>query len=84
MRERESMRMKNFIFKSSNNSDLSKILLRLEIMQREMRHQRDDLSDIKRRLTRVIGIVTGSTIVQREDEYPEEELDVNKDNARGN
>ncbi len=83
MRERESMRMKNFIFKSSNDSDLQKFSLTLRLIQAEARHQRDDLSDIKRRLTRVIGLLTDSAPVEREDEYPEEELGVNKDSNGG-
>ncbi len=77
------MRMKNFIFKSSNNSDLQKFSLTLAIMQKEMRHQRDDLSDIKRRLTRIIGLITDSAPVEREEEYPEEELGTSKDSRDG-
>ncbi len=43
MRERESMRMKNFIFKSSQATDLLKILQKLDIIQKEQRHARYDL-----------------------------------------
>ncbi len=75
--------MKNFIFKSRESLDLQKFSLKLQVMQQEMRHQRDDLSDIKRRLTRIITIMTSSTPVEREDEYPEEELDANKNNTEG-
>ncbi len=85
------MRMKNFIFKSSNDSDLQKFSLTLRLIQAEARHQRDDLSDIKRRLTRIITILTKSSPVLRQDElpieeeeYPEEELGTNKDNNEGN
>ncbi len=44
MRERESMRMKNFIFKSSdnNNSDLQKFSRTLETIQKQLRDLRDD------------------------------------------
>ncbi len=79
------MRMKNFIFKSSNNSDLQKFSLRLALIQTEMRHQRDDLSDIKRRLTRVIGLLTDSAVVDHSlEEYPEEELEnATKDSSGG-
>ncbi len=73
--------MKNFIFKSSNNSDLQKFWLKLEIMQKQLRDMRDDNSDIKRRLTRVISIMTESAPVEREEEYPEEEKDAHKDNT---
>ncbi len=83
MGERESMRMKNFIFKSSNNSDLQKFSLTLNIMQKQLRDLRDDQSDIKRRLTRVIGLLTDSTPVEREEEYPEEEIGTNKDIPEG-
>ena len=88
MDKRKSIGMKNFIFKSQNNFDLQKFSLKLEIMQKEMRHQRDDLTDIKRRLTRIITIMTAETIVQREDEppeveYPEEEIGTDKDIPEG-
>ncbi len=77
------MRMKNFIFKSSNDSDLQKFSLTLRLIQAEARHQRDDLSDIKRRLTRIIGLLNTTSEVEREDEYPEEELGANKDSRDG-
>ncbi len=83
MRKRESMRMKNFIFKSSNDSDLQKFSLTLRLIQAEARHQRDDLSDIKRRLTRIIELLNTTSEVEREDKYPEEELGVNKDSRDG-
>jgi len=35
--------MKNFIFKSKTDSDLLKILLKLEVIQKEQRHARYDL-----------------------------------------
>ncbi len=73
------MRMKNFIFKSSNNSDLQKFWLKLEIMQKQLRDMRDDNSDIKRRLTRVISIMTETAPVEREEEYPVEEENAHKD-----
>ncbi len=50
MRERESLRMKNFIFKSSNESGLTKIVSVLEIIQAEQRHARYDLQEIKKEL----------------------------------
>ncbi len=42
MRERESMRMKNFIFKSSSNTDLLKIFSQLDSIQKEQRANRYD------------------------------------------
>ncbi len=73
--------MKNFIFKSSNNTDLQKFSLTLRLIQAEARHQRDDLSDIKRRLTRIITILTKSSPVLRQDELPIEEEELEPDNS---
>ncbi len=50
MRERESMRMKNFIFKSSSDTDFKKIVSVLEIIQAEQRHARYDLQQIQKKL----------------------------------
>ncbi len=75
--------MKNFIFKSSNNSDLYKILLSLEIIKKQNRDLRQDLIDVKSRLTRQLTIMTGNTTVEREEEYPEEELGSNKNIPEG-
>ncbi len=77
------MRMKNFIFKSSNKSDLQKFWLKLEIIQKQLRDMRDDNSDIKRRLTRVISIMTETAPVEREEEYPVEEENAHKNNPGG-
>ncbi len=35
--------MKNFIFKSASKSDLYKILIKLDLLLTEQRHQRNDL-----------------------------------------
>ncbi len=51
MRERESMRMKNFIFKSSFTTDLLKIYQKLEIIQKEQRAARYDLQVITKQVT---------------------------------
>ncbi len=76
--------MKNFIFKSQDKPfDLQKFSLKLQVMQAEMRHQRDDLTDIKRRLTRIISILNDSAPIEREEEYPEEELGTDKTNTEG-
>ncbi len=79
--------MKNFIFKSSDNtSDLQKFSLTLRIMQKQLRDERDDLSDIKRRLTRIITILTESSPVIRQDELPveeEEQLEPDNSNLQG-
>ncbi len=40
--------MKNFIFKSSQDSDLLKILQKLDIIQSEQRHARYDLQVIQK------------------------------------
>ncbi len=46
--------MKNFIFKSSNNFDLHKISVLLELSMTEQRHQREDLQKIKRSLNLLV------------------------------
>ncbi len=79
--KRESMRMKNFF--SSPPEDLQNFSLVLNIMQKQLRDLRDDQSDIKRRLTRIIGLLTDTAPVEREEEYPEEELGITKDNRDG-
>ncbi len=66
------MKMKNFIFKSSNdNSDLLKIFVSLEIIKKQNRALRDDCSDLKSRLTQLARLTTDHTI---DEEYPEEEI----------
>ncbi len=79
--------MKNFIFKS-RDQDLQKfsperLELQLNVMQKQLRDLRDDCSDIKRRETRIIGLLTDSAPVEREEEYPEEEI-ANKDSPGRN
>ncbi len=44
------MRMKNFIFKSSQDTDLLKILQKLDVIQAEQRHARYDLQQIQKKL----------------------------------
>ena len=44
------MRMKNFIFKSSQDSDLQKFSLKLEIVQKQLRDLRDDNQIIQKDL----------------------------------
>ncbi len=86
MRERESMRMKNLFSSPSKTPDLQNFSLSLEITKKMIRELRDDNADIKRRLTRIIAIIqdNDSATVEREEEYPEEEIGTNKDNPRGN
>ncbi len=55
-------------------------------MQKQLRDERDDLSDIKRRLTRIITILTESSPVIRQDELPveeEEQLEPDNSNLQG-
>ncbi len=75
--------MKNLFSSPPITPDLQNFSLKLNIIQGEMRHQRDDLSDIKRRLTRIIGLLNTTAVVEREDEYPEEELGATKDSPDG-
>jgi len=83
MRERESMRMKNLFSSPSKTPDLQNFSLSLEITKKMIRELRDDNADIKRRLTRVISLLNDSTPVEREEEYPEEEVDAHKGSNGG-
>ncbi len=65
------MRMKNLFL--SPKPDFQNFSLQLNIMQKQLRELRDDNIEFKKRLTQIANLVTGSTIVEREDEYPEEE-----------
>ncbi len=68
------MRMKNLFSSPSKTPDLQNFSLSLEITKKMIRELRDDNSDIKRRLTRIITIMTETAPVEREEEYPEEEI----------
>ncbi len=52
--DQESLNMKNFIFKSSNTSDLLKIFTQLEMLLNEQRAQRADLVTVKKRLNMLL------------------------------
>ncbi len=67
--------MKNFIFKSRTSLDLNKIFLSLEIMKKQNRDLRDDLIDVKKRLTQLAHLMTAQPSTEVETEYPEEELE---------
>ncbi len=86
MRGRESLRMKNLFSsppKDLQNFSSQTLMLKLEVMQKQLRDLRDDNNDIKRRLTRVISLMTDTAPVEREEEYPEEELGTTKDSDGG-
>ncbi len=72
MREKKSLEMKNFIFKSSDISGLTKIL---ELVQAEQRHARYDLQQINKKIdTCVKGLAILVSSPEPEDlELPEEE-----------
>ncbi len=55
MRERKSIGMKNFIFKSPVPSDLIKILL---LVQAEQRHARYDLQLINKKLDKCVSALS--------------------------
>ncbi len=64
------MRMKNFIFKSSSDSGLTKIVSLLENIQAEQRHARYDLAQILKKLditTKGIAILVSSPEPELED-----------------
>ncbi len=69
--------MKNFIFKSSLDKDLLKILKTLDIIQAEQRHARYDLQQIEKKLdVTVKGI---ALLVSA----PEPDLDLNNGGENG-
>ncbi len=69
--------MKNFIFKSPPKSvDLLKILTKLDLLLGEQRHQRNDLKELKRSLSRI-----SPDFIR--DEPPEEEQDGISDTELG-
>ncbi len=78
MREKKSLEMKNFIFKSKDNtSDLLKILVNLEMIKSEQRHVRGDLQTIKKNLVTLIDSIqetSPQTDSDTRDEVPEQEL----------
>ncbi len=63
------MKMKNFIFKSDSKSDLYKILVKLDLLLAEQRHQRNDLKELKRSLSRI-----SPDFIQEELEVPEDDI----------
>ncbi len=74
------MRMKNFIFKSSQDTDLLKIFTRLDNIQAEQRHARYDLQEILKSCqtnTKALAILVSTP-------EPEEEDGTNQDSDRGN
>ncbi len=73
--------MKNLFSSPSILPDLQNFSLSLEITKKMIRELRDDNADIKRRLTRIISIMNDSQQVEREEEYPEEEVNATKDNS---
>ncbi len=70
-------------FFSSPPQDLQNISLGLEIVKKQNRDLRQDLIDVKSRLTRIISMLNDSAPVEREEEYPEEELGTDKDRNGG-
>jgi len=51
--------MKNFIFKSSQASDLHKISVQLNLLLNEQRSQRADLAFLKRKMVAIIEVPVG-------------------------
>ncbi len=63
--------MKNFIFKSSDASDLHKMLFnKLDMLLAEQRHQRSDLSILLAKLTTIYNALA---LQKQVDDYFEEE-----------
>ncbi len=74
MREKKSLEMKNFIFKSKDvSSDFTKIFILINQIQTEQRHARGDLKQIINMCSRLIDSI--QTIPEDTTEHiPEEEL----------
>ncbi len=76
--------MKNFFSSPSSLPDFQNFSLSLEIIKKQNRELRDDLIDVKKRLTALSRQITMTEIIEREGEYPQEELqDVAESNTRG-
>ncbi len=68
------MRMKNFIFKSSTDSDLLKLFQKLDIIQSEQRHARYDLQEILKSCqtnTKALAILVSQPEPDLQEEIPE-------------
>ncbi len=70
MGEKKSLEMKNFIFKSSLDKDFTKILQKLEIIQKEQRANRYDNQVL---LKKIDSCVKGLAILVSTPEYDKEE-----------
>ncbi len=77
MREKKSLEMKNFIFKSKDitSSDFTKIFIKLETIQKEQRHARVDLKTLINQLDRILEVQGEAHPGRSEDmeQVPEEE-----------
>jgi len=76
--ERKSLRMKNFIFKSSTDKDLQKFSLSLEIIKKEQRSARYDLQLIQKQLQ--ICVKGIALLVSTPEPDLESEQDITEDN----
>ncbi len=75
MRDKKSLEMKNFIFKSKDkSSDFTKIFILINQIQTEQRHARGDLKQIMNMCTRLIeSIQETSPQTESIEQIPEEE-----------
>ncbi len=82
MRERKSIGMKNFIFKSQDKFDFKKIISVLEIIQKEQRANRyDNILILKKLEICVKGL---ALLVSTPEPEGQETLDVIEDSREGN
>ncbi len=67
--------MKNFIFKSkdSTSSDFTKIFIKLETIQKELRHQRVDLHQIILNTAKLLDSIQETSPQTESETIPEEE-----------
>jgi len=71
----KSLDMKNLFLSPSKNSGLTKIFIKLDMVQAEQRHARSDLQQIKHQLDSIIDSIneTSPQTESTEQEIPEEE-----------
>jgi len=72
----KSLDMKNlFLSPKNSSSDFTKIFIKLEIVQKELRHQRVDLHNILLNVARIADTIQEtSPQTDTEEQIPEEEL----------
>ncbi len=76
MWKQKSLDMKNLFLSPSKSSGLTKIFIKLDMVQTEQRHQRSDLQQIKHQLDTIIESINESppqNVDEDTEHIPEEE-----------